>query len=534
MRACASEPRMSCFARRLSKPTDAVKRLTCSSTGSLKRPDQSCGFLAMLGECSRRALRNYGQYKANHLPGLAAGFPQPRRHRARAGRRERHRAGRRTVRRAGSRASHRSLPADCRTGRAAAPRLPGGAVRALVAARAAAVLDRLRRGHGAGAPRDGGAARRRDGNRHGAAGRARTHAAPRGAHRRRAPGLFSAAGEGVFAGARRSAAAGAAGADPAAFPLQQPERGAGAHPARPEARRALAGGSRRPVPHPDVGRAPVRAPRGRDRAARRSRARAHRESLRRRAAAPRRQPHGAREHPRAPGPVLRRGSAHRDAHQRWPLPRGNRDTLSGGFPMSAVRIFIADDEAPARERLKELLSDIAAELPTEVVGEARHGLEAVERVPASGAQVLLLDIEMPGMGGLEVARHLAALEQPPRVVFVTAHDRHAVEAFELNALDYLLKPVRAERLAAALKKAAAAAAPGREQLARAAIAAREYLSIVERHRILLVPVRDIVFLAAEGPPDEPHWLVVLDGIVERLPVSRRQWPVLRELVADKP
>src|SRR6266480_485767 len=243
--------------------------------------------------------------------------------------------------------------------------------------------------------------------------------------------------------------------------------------------------------------------------------------------------------------------------------------------MSAVRIFIADDEAPARERLKELLEDIAGELPTEVVGEARHGLEAVERVPASGAQVLLLDIEMPGMGGLEVARHLAALEQPPRVVFVTAHDRHAVEAFELNALDYLLKLVRAQRLAAALRKAAAAAA-----------AAREYLSIVERHRILLVPVRDIVFLraeqkyvtvrtrsrehlieeplvmlehefasqfvrihrnclvaraairgferAAEGPPDEPRWLVVLDGIVERLPVSRRQWPVLRELVADKP
>src|SRR2546421_4231952 len=165
--------------------------------------------------------------------------------------------------------------------------------------------------------------------------------------------------------------------------------------------------------------------------------------------------------------------------------------------MSVVRIFIADDEAPARERLKELLSDIAAELPTEVVGEARHGLEAVERVPASGAQVLLLDIEMPGMGGLEVARHLAALEQPPRVVFVTAHDAHAVEAFELNALDYLLKPVRAERLAAALKKAASGAPPGREQLTRAAVSAREYLSIAERNRIVLVPVRDIVFLRAE-------------------------------------
>jgi two-component system response regulator AlgR len=250
----------------------------------------------------------------------------------------------------------------------------------------------------------------------------------------------------------------------------------------------------------------------------------------------------------------------------------------------SLRVFIADDEDPARERLRELLGDIAAEVPTSVVGEARHGLEALELVPASGAQVLLADIHMPGMGGLELARHLAGLEQPPAVVFVTAHDRHAVEAFELNAIDYLLKPVRAERLAAALKKAVAAAAPAREQLARAAQAAREYLSVVERNRIQLVPVRDIVFLRAEqkyvtvrtaarehlieeplvalerefagrlvrnhrnslvaraairgferNPGDEEsQWLVVLEGIAERLPVSRRQWPVVRELVADKP
>jgi two-component system response regulator AlgR len=118
--------------------------------------------------------------------------------------------------------------------------------------------------------------------------------------------------------------------------------------------------------------------------------------------------------------------------------------------MNPLKVFIADDEAPARERMKELLGDIAAQVPTEIAGEARTGLEALEAVPQSGARVLLLDIEMPGMGGLEVARHLASLEQPPTVVFVTAHDRHAVEAFELNALDYLLKPVRAERLAAAL------------------------------------------------------------------------------------
>jgi two-component system, LytTR family, response regulator AlgR len=243
-----------------------------------------------------------------------------------------------------------------------------------------------------------------------------------------------------------------------------------------------------------------------------------------------------------------------------------------------LKIFIADDEEPARERLKTLLGDIAGELPTSVVGEARHGVEAIERLPASGAQVLLLDIHMPGMGGLEVARHLAALEEPPRVIFVTAHDRHAIEAFELNALDYLLKPVRAERLAAALRKASV---PENEKLTRAADAPREYLSVAERNRILLVPVRDIVFLRAEqkyvtvrtksrehlvedslitlerefasrfvrihrnclvaraairgferapGEEEEPRWLVVLDGVDERLPVSRRQWPLLRDLV----
>ena len=248
-----------------------------------------------------------------------------------------------------------------------------------------------------------------------------------------------------------------------------------------------------------------------------------------------------------------------------------------------LRVFIADDEAPARERLKELLADIAAELPTEVVGEAANGLDAVAQLPASRAQLLLLDIEMPGMRGLEVARHLAGLELAPAVVFVTAHDRHAVDAFELNALDYLLKPVRAERLAAALNRASVGGPPAREQLARAAAQAREYLSVTERNRIHLVPVRDVVYLraelkyvtlrtragehlieeslvalerefaerfvrvhrnclvaraavrgferAAEGG-DEPHWNVVLEGVPERLPVSRRQWAEVRLLAKE--
>jgi two-component system, LytTR family, response regulator AlgR len=254
-----------------------------------------------------------------------------------------------------------------------------------------------------------------------------------------------------------------------------------------------------------------------------------------------------------------------------------------------IRVFIADDETPARERLRELLEDIATEVPTTVAGEAKNGIEALERLPTSGAQVLLLDIRMPGMDGLELARHLGNLENAPAVVFVTAHDKHAIEAFELNALDYLLKPVRAQRLAAALKKAAAAGAPARESLARAAGGPREYLSVAERHRIVLVPVRDILFLRAEqkyvtvrtrerehlieeslvalekefaapevpcpfvrihrnclvarsairgfertgGGEEEAHWQVVIDGFAERLPVSRRQWPTVRELVADR-
>ncbi|HYL88504.1 MAG TPA: LytTR family DNA-binding domain-containing protein [Burkholderiales bacterium] len=255
-----------------------------------------------------------------------------------------------------------------------------------------------------------------------------------------------------------------------------------------------------------------------------------------------------------------------------------------------IRVFIADDEAPARERMKELLQDIAGDVPSVVAGEAANGEEALERLPASNAQVLLLDIRMPGMDGLELARHVTALENAPAVVFVTAHDKHAVEAFDLNALDYLLKPVRAARLAAALRKAAAGGAPRRESLARAAGAPREYLSVAERNRIVLVPVRDILFLRAEqkyvtvrtkarehlieeslialerefsgadlpypfvrihrnclvaraairgfertgGGEEEAHWQVAIDGLTERLPVSRRQWPTVRELIAERP
>jgi len=253
-----------------------------------------------------------------------------------------------------------------------------------------------------------------------------------------------------------------------------------------------------------------------------------------------------------------------------------------------LRVFIADDEAPARERMKSLLADIRPSVATSLAGEAANGLEVIERLPASGAQVLLLDIQMPGMGGLELARHLAGLQSAPAIVFVTAHDRHAVEAFELNALDYLMKPVRAERLAAALKKAAAAGPAPRERLERAGeqahAGAREFFSVSERNRIVLVPVGEVLYLKAElkyvtlrtkagehlieeplvsierefaerfvrvhrnclvargairgfergggETEEEPHWNVVLEGLSERLPVSRRQWPALRALLPE--
>lgn len=252
---------------------------------------------------------------------------------------------------------------------------------------------------------------------------------------------------------------------------------------------------------------------------------------------------------------------------------------SGG----ALRVFIADDEELARERVKALLADIAPELPTEIAGEAANGLQVIERLPGTAARVLLLDIQMPGMAGLEVARHLAKLPDAPAVIFITAHERHAVEAFELNALDYLLKPVRAPRLAAALKKAAGAGPAPVAGLERASGRAREYFSIAERNRISLVPVRDVVYFKAElkyvtlrtragehlieeplvqlerefadrfvrihrnclvaraairgferaaAEDEEAHWEVVLEGLEERLPVSRRQWQAVKELVAE--
>jgi two-component system response regulator AlgR len=164
-----------------------------------------------------------------------------------------------------------------------------------------------------------------------------------------------------------------------------------------------------------------------------------------------------------------------------------------------LKVLIVDDEPPARARLAQLLSDCAPHVPLAVTGEADGGFRALEAVEKMGPDVVLLDIHMPDMEGIEVARHLAARERPPAVIFVTAFDEHALQAFEVQALDYLLKPVRAERLATALGrvKPLAPHEPKLEEVARTLGSARTHLTVSERGRMILVPVDDIVFLRAE-------------------------------------
>jgi two-component system, LytTR family, response regulator AlgR len=256
--------------------------------------------------------------------------------------------------------------------------------------------------------------------------------------------------------------------------------------------------------------------------------------------------------------------------------------------MSAcLRILIVDDEAPARARLRDLLTDLAAEIPTQVVGEAVDGVDALEQLERVDADVALIDIRMPRLDGIELARHLARLPAAPAVIFTTAFDQYAVKAFELAAVDYLLKPVRAGRLAEALTKAARAPVPAsalRQASEDIAPGGRRHLRCSERGKVLLVTVADVIYFKAElkyvtartrereflleeslsqletefgerflrihrnclvardavagfereyddpGGDGEGHWAVLLRGIDERLPVSRRQWPQVKALL----
>jgi two-component system response regulator AlgR len=157
-----------------------------------------------------------------------------------------------------------------------------------------------------------------------------------------------------------------------------------------------------------------------------------------------------------------------------------------------LRALIVDDEPPARARLGALLRELNQ---VEVVGEAGDAGETLALLEKLAPDVLYLDVRMPGMTGLELARHLARLPDPPAIIFTTAHGEHAMEAFEAEAVGYLLKPVRKEKLAAATERAQRLSA--RQLEAVAAPEARTHLPIRHREGIRLVRVADIICLLAE-------------------------------------
>lgn len=238
-----------------------------------------------------------------------------------------------------------------------------------------------------------------------------------------------------------------------------------------------------------------------------------------------------------------------------------------------MRVLIVDDEKLARTRLRELISKIGDHT---VVGEAQNGSDAIEQTISLNPNVILMDIRMPVMDGLEAAMHLTSMESPPSVIFTTAYDQHALEAFEANAIDYLLKPIRRDRLEAALHKARRFTHRQLHQVSRAheEPAARSHISVHMRGQINLIPVKDIIYFMADSKyvtvrtQTEQHliedalisleeefgnhflrihrnalvatayirgiekqssgrWRVILNGIDDKLDVSRRHTPAVR-------
>ncbi len=240
-----------------------------------------------------------------------------------------------------------------------------------------------------------------------------------------------------------------------------------------------------------------------------------------------------------------------------------------------LNILIADDEAPARNRMRDLLSDIEN---VAVVAEAKNGKEAIDLALQTKPDLLLLDIRMPLMNGIEAAQHAQKLEPKPHIIFTTAFDAYAIKAFDLNAIDYLLKPIRLERLQIAINKAHALK-PAQIEALKPLQKMRSHLSIHERGRVLLVPIETIIYVRAElkyitvrtaereylieesltnleaefgerfirlhrnclvapsfiagyekrlNQDNEQHWVALLKNIPETIAISRRQQHLVRE------
>lgn len=241
-----------------------------------------------------------------------------------------------------------------------------------------------------------------------------------------------------------------------------------------------------------------------------------------------------------------------------------------------LQVLLVDDEPLARSRLRALIEACASPAAA-VTGEAGHAARAMELVHRQRFDVVMLDVRMPGADGVALARALRELPQAPRVVFVSAHADHAVQAFEVDAVDYLTKPVQPQRLQEALRKVQRLPAP-RE--------GPETLVIQERGRVLRLPLHQVIYLKAElkyvtvrtattsylidaplaelaarhaglflrvhrnalvalkslraleravpapGRARAEHWVVRLEGVPERLPVSRRLLGRVRDAIAS--
>jgi two-component system, LytTR family, response regulator AlgR len=161
--------------------------------------------------------------------------------------------------------------------------------------------------------------------------------------------------------------------------------------------------------------------------------------------------------------------------------------------MAKQQLLIVDDEPLARQRLRDLVGDIGGYT---VVGEAANGVEAMAVLQNQQVDIALVDIRMPVMNGIELAQHIRQLPRPPNLIFTTAYDHYALQAFDLNAIDYLLKPIRAERLSAALTKARPLNLKQSQGL-QSLQETRQHLSIHERGRVLLIAVDEVLYFRAE-------------------------------------
>lgn len=248
--------------------------------------------------------------------------------------------------------------------------------------------------------------------------------------------------------------------------------------------------------------------------------------------------------------------------------------------------LIADDEPLARERLSQMLKQLGEELPIGEIHEVADGLAAFEHLceqqDKANPVIAFLDVRMPKMNGLELAHHLGKMRKPPAIVFITAYEEHAVSAFEAQALDYILKPARKERIQEVFQKLERLGRISERisdaQLNHAGLKGRSHLSVSERGKVRLIPIEEILFLKAElkyttirtiekeflteeplvgleqefgerfvrihrnclipkekivgferNRSEESGWVAVIKGVTEKLPVSRRQWAQIREM-----